>query len=245
MFSTRKIFFLLIIAGVCFFFLASKNSSKFSDTWTAIEDRNLNSSQFKDMSSHEPIKHRRSAATSASDPEIVSPQSSDKSEIRLPDQVDDPHRPSSASRLAKFGTGVILTQGQGSFEMLNLHAISKASYSAEMGELVSEKMNMVIFNPSPHATNSLPSTFPVVMKNSNGSLGLISGTLLVTMSDINQAGIIGQRHGLSLKAQDSALGLAFFVVPKVSEINLVMANLRQDPSVKSVEAEIVQNWKKR
>ena len=38
--------------------------------------------------------------------------------------------------------------------------------------------------PAAGAAASLPMTFPVVVKSSNGQIGIISGTLLVSMNDI-------------------------------------------------------------
>ncbi|KYG66086.1 hypothetical protein AZI86_03195 [Bdellovibrio bacteriovorus] len=170
----------------------------------------------------------------------------DKAKVVLPPQEEAlEHLSPSTEQLRRYATNDFFIQGQGSFQVLRLRAISKYSYTEEMGTVIDQKMNLVFFDPSESSATAKPMTFPVVMKSSNGQLGILSGTLLVTMKDIQQAGLLAQRFGLALKAQDNSLGLAYLGAPRADEVSELINSLRQDPAVKSVEAEIVQNWKKR
>jgi hypothetical protein len=189
---------------------------------------------------------QQAPAVTASPPKaaFVSPKVDDKMAVHLPDPEPVEKESMPAAQLMRFATGTALRQDQGVFEVLRLRAISKYSYNSNMGNLVDEKMNLVFFDPAIGAKDAMPMTFPVVMKMSNGQLGIISGTLIVTMKNIQEAGTLGQRFGLSLKAQDDTLAMAYFAAPKVDRINDLIADLRLDPSVKSVQAEIVQSWKK-
>lgn len=250
MFSARSILFAAAILIGYFYFLSSEH-----------KDRALNSmaklieTQDKYHPIQPPPQKIEMASQAPAEPATPSAVQSallaaaieqDKAKVVLPSQEEElEHLSPSTDQLRRYATNNFFIQGQGSFQVLRLRAISKYSYTDEMGTVVDQKMNLVFFDPSESSAAAKPMTFPVVMKSSNGQLGILSGTLLVAMKDIQQAGLLAQRFGLALKAQDNSLGLAYLGAPRADEVGELISNLRQDPAVKSVEAEIVQNWKKR
>lgn len=247
MLSFRSIVFAAALLFAYFYFLNSDSKLKFIHSLSKLTDVE---------SKYRPIEpppqkiefssHAAEAPAPSSNHAIMAAASDDKAQIHLPPQEDELDRLSLPSeQLQRYGTNTFLKQDQGSFQLLRLRAISKYSYDSQMGPRIDEKMNLVFFDPSESSASSLPMTFPVVMKNSNGQLGILSGTLMVTMKDIQQAGLLAQRFGLALKAQDNALDLAYLAAPRADQLGDLITGLRQDPDVKSVEAEIVQNWKKR
>lgn len=143
-------------------------------------------------------------------------------------------------QLQKYLTNSFFQQDRGTFQVLRLRAIPRYSYTSQMGPIVDERMNMVFFDPT---MASLPPTFPVVMNSSTGRLGVITGTIVVKLKNIRQAGILAQRFGLALKAQDDSLGLAYLVPPRVDQVAAYIYELSKYPGVKYVKAEIFQSWK--
>jgi hypothetical protein len=243
MFGARGLIFAAVILLGYFYFLNSEHKDRALQSFARLTNvpdiaRPVHISQKDFSSKSNPQIHAPTAS-------IPAPTSLDKAAIHLP--ANDVPEPADlpASQLMKFATGRVIQQEQGTFELLRLRAISKYSYTSDMGNFVDEKMKLVFFDPAAGATASLPMTFPVVVKSSNGQIGIISGTLLVSMRDIQQASDLAQRYGLALKAQDDSLSLAYMGVPRADQVNELMVQIRQEPSVKSVSAEIVQNWKKR
>lgn len=157
---------------------------------------------------------------------------------REPEYITPP-----AEELKLYSTKIYFKQKNGTYELLRLRAISKYSYTPDMGSHVAQTMNFVFFDPAGSSDTLPPKTFRVVIKMSNGQLAVLSGILLVSLSEIRQAGPLAQRFGLTLKAQDNSRGLAYLGVPDADRLTELLHLLRQEPSVKSVEAEIVQNWK--
>lgn len=151
--------------------------------------------------------------------------------------------PLAKEQLQKYLTTSFFQQDQFSFYVLRLRAVLKNLYTPAMGTLIDERATMVVFDPSPSFSSTLVTTYPVVMKSTNGQLGIVSGTLIVKLKDISHAGHLALRFGLGLKAQDDSLKLAYLVVPRPDQVGAFIKPLREYPGVKWVKAEIIQSWK--
>lgn len=135
--------------------------------------------------------------------------------------------------------------GAGTFEMMRLKAVPKAAYEPRMGQLISEKLGFAIF-ASTQSMYSLSAEhgLPVVANKSNGMLGIVTGTIIVTLKESGLAASIAQSYDLTLKYLDKDLRIAYFTAPANTQLERVVEALQRDGSIESVDLEIVQSRKR-
>lgn len=147
-------------------------------------------------------------------------------------------------RLQPYRTGTGLRVDRQAFELLSLRAIAKERYDESLGPLVSERLGYAIFAPGTAAALVVGDGLPVVVKTSNGMIGIVTGTVLVTLKDRGSLRAVESAHALSLRHYDEDLRLASFVVPESKSLTSVVDELRADASVEDASLEIVQSWKR-
>lgn len=136
--------------------------------------------------------------------------------------------------------------GATTFEMLKLKAITKDQYEPHMGSLISEKLGFVIYAADDHDPFllSIDGTLPVVANKSNGMLGIVTGTIVVTLKESSMAQALAQTYDLTLKYLDKEMRLAYFSAPSKTALDKVVEALQKDVSVEHVNLEIVQSKKR-
>jgi len=135
--------------------------------------------------------------------------------------------------------------GAGAFEMLKLKAVPKAQYEPRMGQLISEKLGFAIFATTQSAFELTAGTeLPVLAKKGNGILGIVTGTIIVTLKENTLAPLLAQTYDLTLKYLDKDLRLAYFTAPANTPLDKVVEALQRDASVENVNLEVVQSRKR-
>jgi hypothetical protein len=135
--------------------------------------------------------------------------------------------------------------GAESFEMMKLKAVLESSYRPEMGERIEEKFGFVIFASRQSQFNlTLDGSLPVVAKIGNGVLGIVTGTIIVTLTDSQAAKNVANAHGLNLKFVDLDLKLAYYSAPATAALDQVAAELKANSYVEQVTLEVVQARKR-
>jgi hypothetical protein len=81
-------------------------------------------------------------------------------------------------------------------------------------------------------------TFPVVVNVRTGQLGVVSGTVLVKMADVEEAAALAQANGLAVEYVAGPIGYAFLRVPAGKDVFATLVALRRDARVSSAYAEI-------
>jgi hypothetical protein len=84
--------------------------------------------------------------------------------------------------------------------------------------------------------------YPVVVNRSTGQLGVVSGTLVVKMANVDEAAALAKAHGLTVDYVAGSIGYAFLQVPAGGDIISTAAALRRDARVRSAYAEIRENF---
>ena len=136
--------------------------------------------------------------------------------------------------------------GAATFEMLKLKAVAKDQYDPRLGLLISEKLGFVIYAADDHSPFllSIDGNLPVVANKSNGMLGIVTGTIVVTLKESSMAQAVAQNYGLTLKYLDKEMRLAYFSAPSKTALDKVVEALQKDVSVEHVNLEIVQSKKR-
>ncbi len=172
-----------------------------------------------------------------------------KAAVRLPPPTEAPSaaeaRNESLLNRFRIGRGRPVTVGNERFELLNLRAIPKAQYRADLGEKIGEKLGFVIFaSRSPAGAASDDGTFSVVAKKSNGMLGIVTGTIIVRLKESALALTLAETYELTLKYIDDDLRMAYYSTSDKASLNKIVELLSQDNAVETVNLEII-NSKKR
>ena len=83
-------------------------------------------------------------------------------------------------------------------------------------------------------------THAVVLNSRTGRAGVVLGTILVKLLDMNQAPALAADYGLTLSSRFDHLGVAFYTVAPGQDIAAAAALLRSDIRVASADPEILE-----
>lgn len=155
-------------------------------------------------------------------------------------------RQSVKERLARYRIPAsALLAGAEAFELMKLKAVPAANYRAEMGELIEEKLGFAIFAGSQGRFDlAADGGLPVVAKKGSGLLGIVTGTLIVTLKDGGAASPLARQHQMDLKFFDPDLKLAYYTAPSTAVLDQLASELEANANVENVTIEIVQSRKR-
>ena len=83
-------------------------------------------------------------------------------------------------------------------------------------------------------------THAVVLNTRTGRAGVVLGTILVKLKDMNQGPALAADYGLTLSSRFDHLGVAFYTVAPSQDIAAAAALLRSDIRVASADPEILE-----
>lgn len=128
---------------------------------------------------------------------------------------------------------------------LNLRAIDKNEYRADLGPQAGAIANFIIYeNSSAEGALTVDQSVPVVAGKSNGRLGLVTGTIVATLRDPSRAPDVAKNYGLTLKYEAESTRQAYFSAAQNIPLDQVLAALEKDPDIEAAYLEIVQGKKK-
>lgn len=120
----------------------------------------------------------------------------------------------------------------------------------DAAEVVESKGPFIIFrlekNPDTEANQSIRdhgglSVHPVVLNPRTGKAGVVMGTLIVRFKGAMSTKAMAKAYGLKLRNESPPTRTAFFQVGLGGNPFTVADQLRQDPTVNSVEIEVLEN----
>lgn len=131
------------------------------------------------------------------------------------------------------------------FDRLRLRAVEKNRFEPSMGAEVGQLLGYVLVEASgPNAPLVTGDSLPVVSSKSNGRLGIVTGTIIVTLRDPERASALESSYGLELKYEDKPSRQAYFAANLGLPLDQLVEALTNDQGVESARLEIVQGKKK-
>jgi hypothetical protein len=117
---------------------------------------------------------------------------------------------------------------------------------AQGAELVETKGRLVLYRAAgagsaPAQPSVYSNVYPTVINARTGTLGVLTGTLVVKPKDISDADAIAAGHGLEKLKAYPQLGTVFYKVKAGADIADVSAAVQADPRVESAYPEIVEH----
>lgn len=113
------------------------------------------------------------------------------------------------------------------------------------GKLIETKGSFVIFSAAEQSQASVTSvngtSYPTALNQRTGGIGIVPGTLSVTLKNIASATAIASDHGLDIVRVFAHLQTAFYRVKPGQDVVAAAASLTADARVASVEVEIVEH----
>jgi hypothetical protein len=144
--------------------------------------------------------------------------------------------------------GPKVAMGEREALLLGARAVPEERYSAVMGPVLFRQSGFVmVSHPAGGDLRVGNGDFPVVVNPGNGRPGIVTGTLIATLSGTGadftnasaSAGRLAARSGLRLLYVDKSLGVAYFKAPQGSLLLTVRRRLLADPAVRAVEVETI------
>ncbi len=86
-------------------------------------------------------------------------------------------------------------------------------------------------------------SYPVVYRESNGRVGLLTGVILIQTYENNEAEKLAQKYPMDLQIYDSAIGLATFKVRNGEGLYEVFNEIKQKERIRSVSVEVLDSYK--
>lgn len=182
-------------------------------------------------------------ATRSTPPEAASARPA-RSRVNLPAPPDvsrEQRQVAESQRIRSLGQEFRI--GNEDYELLSIRALPKAEYGGPASKVLFERLGFVFFDGAQHQGLHVDGTFPVVSRKSNGLLGVITGTLIVTLKDFRSGSSIAQSYGLRTKFSDESLNTVYLAAPLSASLSDLAGALKADPSVESVTIEVVQTQK--
>lgn len=132
-------------------------------------------------------------------------------------------------------------------QVLAARAIPTSNYSAkQFGPLLFEENGFSIVamdtrNSEPWADLVVhEADRPVVVNPASGRMGVVTGTVILKLSNIADAEKIAERENLTLLSVDPTINTAYFRAPEKYGLVSGSQRLQEDPGVVRVELEVVQ-----
>lgn len=193
----------------------------------------------KPVALSKPEPRRKVAAAKAE--ESVIPAGYKKVSIDLSDYQPPQPRPSRVTA----SVDKTLTSSRGAYALANALAVESDKFDASMGEEIEEKAGFTVFKPSRPAQVAGfvldEKTRPVVVNQSSGAIGIVTGTIVVRLKDFEQADALASAFGLEYVSSDDTIATVFYKAPRGREIDDLIELLRADGRVARADAEIIQS----
>lgn len=126
-------------------------------------------------------------------------------------------------------------------------AVESEKYDKSMGEEIEEKAGFTVYKPVDKASVSgfklEEKTRPVVVNQSSGAIGIVTGTIVVRVRDFEEVDAIAKAFNLEVVSTDDTIATAFYRAPKGFEIDDLLEMLRADGRVAHADAEIIQSMR--
>lgn len=167
--------------------------------------------------------------------------SNGKQGIHLPPPIKEPSHGDFLSRYRDVSPSRASLPG---YDLMRLRAIQKDRYRPGLGTQIDEKFGFVIYAADGQSDLMVDDGLPVVAKNTNGILGIVTGTLIVTLREGALALDLAKDYGLKVIYFDEDLRLAYYSAPEKSSLDSVVETLKRDRLVESVNLEVIQSRKK-
>lgn len=141
--------------------------------------------------------------------------------------------------------GPAFNMNRGSYQLVGARAVKAANYHSGMGEKVFEQNGFVVVATDPGLWQDMTyrSTDNPVVVSSSGRVGIVTGTIMVKLSNASRAQQFARRHNLELLSIDRDIHTAFFKPAENVSILRTVESLRLDGSAENVELEIVSGRK--
>jgi hypothetical protein len=124
--------------------------------------------------------------------------------------------------------------------LLDARAVREEDYSSVMGPVLFRQSGFVLVrHPAGGDLKMGAGDFPVVVNPGNGRAGVVTGTLIATLSDPASAGRLAALSGLRILHLDKSLGVVYFKAPPESLLLSIRRRLLNDPAVRAVEVETI------
>ena len=113
-------------------------------------------------------------------------------------------------------------------------------------KLIETKGAFVVFSAAQQSVPSLTSvngatSYPAALNPRTGELGILPGTLKVSLKDTSSAAAVAADHGLEVVRVFAHLQMAFYRVPPGQDVVAAAAALSADARVASAEVEVVEH----
>ena len=86
-------------------------------------------------------------------------------------------------------------------------------------------------------------SYPVVYRESNGRVGLLTGIILVQTHEKNEAEKLALKYPMDLQVYDSSIGLATFKVRSGEGLYEIFDHIKRNERIRSVSLEVLDSYK--
>lgn len=159
--------------------------------------------------------------------------------------------------LQTLGRGATLTSNEQQYQVLpGARAVQSQPQETQQqavarvggGQTIESKGNFVVYSTPQQGGASVAqvrgvTTYPTVLNTRTGSIGILPGTIRVTLKDATSAAAIASDMGLTLVGQLAHLQMAVYRAKAGQDVAVAAASLAADSRVLSAEVEVLENIK--
>lgn len=130
-------------------------------------------------------------------------------------------------------------------------ALRLAEMGVDAASVVTSKQHLIVFKPRrktaaaqafvPEQDQSGKTTYPVVLNEESGNLGIVLGAIHVKLTNPDQATALARRHGLKVKRIYLRLGFAIFSAGPGQDPFAVAKTLVAEAGVESATVEVLEH----
>jgi hypothetical protein len=124
----------------------------------------------------------------------------------------------------------------------SLKGVKKINYKKAMGEIVKEFGDFIYFKvPEMTMEQSLNRShgYPVLLNKSNGTLSVLSGTLLIRSGSLQDLENLKEKHGFEIVRSIPALKTHFVKLRREDNVFRLTKELKNNPNVFNVTPEVL------
>ncbi len=220
-------------------------------------------SKKSEVSSNEDLASTYSSSASKQqenkNPEVSTGTVAAEETTRIPNQVETPKSGKYAIRISKPAhsmedeiqkrdqylkenkTGLQFSSSDQHFTLMKLRASKEKSNAAGDRSLGHEMFPIDIQLAQKVLVDE--GSYPVVYRESNGRVGLLTGVILVQTYENNEAEKLARKYPMDLQIYDSAIGLATFKVRNGEGLYEVFSEIKQNEKIRSVVVEVLDSYK--
>lgn len=230
---------IFIVFGVGFFLYLQSKKSK------TISQENLASSAYEEsqpIQKKNTVEAEQSSVMSERIPNAVAVPQTGKYSIRISKpmhSVQDEIKKRD-DYLKKNSAGLVFKLADQNFVLMKLRASKEKDHS------VDKSLGHELFPVDlPYAQKVIveESSYPVIYRESNGRLGLLTGVILIQTQDKIAADQLALRYPIDLKMFDSSIALASYKVRDGEGLYEIFNNIKQNERVKSITVEVLDSYK--